>query len=520
MKADAKEVDTLELVQAVEACLRFGLEHFPPLAADECLSSNPNVVASQVRSRIKHGYPVVAEIIAYPRKLFGIRPVTVMSLGGRALYRALVDKIRPSLAESSRGAGKWQAHRSFGLQSSSSHIVEFDIASCYEYVDHKLLLEELVLRSGEPAISSALIALLGEVQGRGLGLPQLSYESDVLADTYLDVMTRRLVREPYETSRFADDFRVLAGSFEQAGLIIERSSEIARGLGLVLSTEKTKIFTRSTLVSRHSTDEGILAQYFTDAQEAIDRARQLVSSDYASEEDDDEDSSEEFDPEYFEFDVYRTILDDWLAGADPWGEKGDTQEKLRGLMPRVLSVLRHDPAPIDQNRLIVLAQHDAPLFESVISYIAGRIKDGYLVRMDPWDETESYWKVLDQLARQQRQTPWSKLWLIYAARIHPTEVFSAEEVSMADWLHLQLSDRHELVRGEAAWALAESSSTKIDTDTLLGLYQRATELTRPLLAACLSRVDGTPKAIVAAVKNDGPMMKEAVRWATEPPSTS
>ena len=50
----------------------------------------------------------------------------------------------------------------------------------------------------------------------GRGLPQLSRSSDILADTYLQVIERALLREEPLVSRYADDFKVETESWEAA----------------------------------------------------------------------------------------------------------------------------------------------------------------------------------------------------------------------------------------------------------------------------------------------------------------
>jgi hypothetical protein len=415
------------------------------------------------------------------------------------------------LTEPTRGEGKWQAHREFGLNSEYSHIVEFDIASFYEYIDHEILLEELVLKTGNVELSRFLTDLLTEVQGRRVGLPQLSGDSDVLADTYLDVLARRLARDIYETSRFADDFRVLASSFEDAGSIIERASEYARDLGLVLSTEKTVIFVRSRLRDRFFTDEETLDKYFADAQEALSRAQGFFWSDYGESVEQQEDTK---DSTTFEFEAYNAMLEDWFKEADPFTENTASYERLKSLIPRILSILRHEETPISEERLIVLSGDSARMFESVMRYTSGRIKSGFTKSDDPWGKSESYWKLFSHICRTKRQTPWMKLWLIYVIRIHETSWSSPGEDQALQWLDRQIDDRHELVRGEAAWALATKQRSSLNVRRALDLYQQATELTRPLLAACISRIADCPRQTIDAVQNDGALMKEAIRWAT------
>ncbi|SDF60909.1 Reverse transcriptase (RNA-dependent DNA polymerase) [Lentzea fradiae] len=523
MRVSRSELAKLNLAEAVQNSLKYGIEHFPPLASDECLSDAISLVAEQLRARLERNYPLPVETIGYPRKLFGIRPVAVSSLGTRALYKALAGKMIPYLPDPSRSDGAWPAHKEFGLKSKASHVVEFDIASCYEYVDHNLLLEELVVRTGDAGTPQLMASFLTELQGRQLGLPQLWYESDILADTYLDILARGLSRNMFAVSRFADDFRVLASSFEEASAVIEQASELARRIGLVLSTEKTKIYTRKTLAARHETDDDILSRYFADAEEAMAQAREFMMSGYDSDEDDDEEEIE------LDFAVYHMILQDWFKAADPVEGDPFLLERLQGLIPRILAVLRHAEEAVTPGQLAAIASDNQARVEAVVKYIAARMElereRVNHVSSNPFADvidisafsaprvSENYWFTIKSIALNKRQNPWVKLWAIYAARIHASEPFDGDELEVMKWLDEQIDDRHELVRAEAAWALVNEGRTSASATKIVELYQRATDMTRPLLAAALSKVKSCPAGALKAVQSDGPLMKEAVEWA-------
>lgn len=523
MRVTHAEIVKLNLAEAVKNSLKHGIEHFPPLVADGCLSEAIDVVVAQLCARLERNYPLPVEIIGYPRKIFGVRPVVVSSLGTRALYKALVGNLEACLPKPSRGEGTWPVHRSFGLNSEGTHIVEFDIASCYEYVDHNILLEELVVRSGELETPRILVEFLSELHGRNLGLPQLWHESDILADVYLDILTRGLGRRMYEVSRFADDFRVVAYTFEDASHVIEQASELARDIGLVLSAEKTSIYVRSNLADRHETDDDILAKYFTDAAEAMAQARDFMMGDYESD-DEDEDEDEITGEVRPDFAVYHQILNDWLKAANPFDRDAVTlRSRLQGLIPRVLAVLRHAEEEVDPTKLAVIVNDNHARVEAVVKYIAARMELRRRLRAEAVEKgladlfsgpfgPENYWYTIKSIALNKRQNPWMKLWVIHAALVHESVGFSEDETSVLDWLDKQVDDRHELVRAEAAWALV-SKGRRVTAKKVMALYQRATDMTRPLLAAVLSKVEDCPPGALNAVKSDGPLMKEAMEWA-------
>lgn len=492
MELPGDVLKSLNLGGAIAYSLNYGIEHFPPLKSDECLSWDIDTLKKYILSRLGHSYPLASEIVFYPRRTFGIRPIVVASLGARALYRALVQQLAPYLELSGRAEGAYEAHRKFGLDSDSGYIVDFDIASCYEYIDHGILLEELVLRSGEVAIPRAICAYLGEVQGRGVGLPQLSAESDYLADTYLEVINRRLRRSNYETSRYADDFRVLAKSFRRASTAVEDGSEFARDAGLTLSIEKTGIYRCKTLADKYQSENDLLASYFVDVDNAQAQAEYLLTGGYA----DDEDS--EFSIDDVEFPAYHQMLLDWNENEED-DEGENARDRLSTLLSKILAVLRHDEdESVDSELLLEIANDNPSRVEAVVKYVVSR------------DQYEDAWAILLSLTQGKRADPWRTLWLIHAAR-EITSDGSDDAQSVMVWLQSQTKNRHQLVRAEAAWTLALRDL--LDYKEVLRLYQLANELTRPLLAATLASIESCPPQVLSAVVSDSPLMKSAVSWA-------
>ncbi|MEU0877808.1 reverse transcriptase domain-containing protein [Lentzea sp. NPDC005914] len=505
MRASGEIVSDLEIESAASRAIKHGIEHFPPLMSDICLTDAAQVISDQAEARLEDGYLLSSEVVAYPRKSFGIRPVLVAPLTARAVYGAAVRKVQSWLPEPSRANGNWDKHKEFGLKSESSHVVEFDIASCYEYVDHARLREELAMRTSNAGLASLITGYLSEVQGRAHGLPQFSYESDLLADTYLNILDRRLHRGQFVTSRFADDFKILASSFDEASEIIELCSEYARDLCLVLSTEKTRVMKKSTLKRRYIPDAKVREPYFKDAENARRAAKRFFFSGYG---DVDVDDDSEIDPDELEYTAYHSIVADWAEAAVDRNEaktkkvrlraktKGD---RLQGLIPEALSVLRSDPTPVDPDFLRLVVYDNIARLESVVKYIVAH-PDG-----------ADYWHLIHEFTEQRRQSPWLKLWIIYAANQLASDLFNSHEAAVIDWIGEQIEDRHELVRAEAAWVLAEHE--RISVAELLGLYQAATELTRPLLAATVAIDSKASGQAIGSLQGDGRLMSEAIKWA-------
>ncbi len=169
-----------------------------------------------------------------------------MSLLDRTLYRALVDLIASSMP--SRFSNR-PSHPDFiaaPLQVDGAEFISTsDVTAFYEYVDHDVLAMELEAQSGEALAIDALAGLLYELMGRRVGIPQIHASSDVLGDTYIDVVRRRLHRAGHAVFSYSDDFRIATRTLAAAKSSLEMTAREARSLGLVLNESKTFTYGRA-----------------------------------------------------------------------------------------------------------------------------------------------------------------------------------------------------------------------------------------------------------------------------------
>jgi len=63
--------------------------------------------------------------------------------------------------------------------------------------------------------------------------------SDILGDTYIDPVRRRMLIRGYATFTYSDDFRIASQTLGAARAAVEACAEEVRGLGLVLNDRKT-----------------------------------------------------------------------------------------------------------------------------------------------------------------------------------------------------------------------------------------------------------------------------------------
>src|SRR5262249_673981 len=138
--------------------------------------------------------PTPQETVAVNKARQGVRPVAVWDLPSRVAYRALASRLEVGLGAGQREKGQWREFLQEPLQYEGRYVVASDIAACYENIDHGLLLDELLVRTGDHVTAETVSSLLFETGGRRFGLPQQSPASDVLAEVVLDRLERALVR--------------------------------------------------------------------------------------------------------------------------------------------------------------------------------------------------------------------------------------------------------------------------------------------------------------------------------------
>jgi len=433
VRVDEATLKQLDLSSAAAKVTTGHLDRFPPLIMDTCLGGPKSPLVPAVVARFRAGFPLASETLTMPRRGFSPRPVTVMDTASRTLYTALVAKLSESLT-ASRASEDWERHDKFGPPNAddpfyAEYLVEFDIASCYEYVEHSRLREELLLRTMDVEHVELCASFVEELHGRTRGLPQLSESSDVLADTYLEILERALLRNTTQVSRFADDFKVEASSWEIATKIIEDAADQARELGLILAADKTHIWKAATLIARREEADAFLNEYFTEAKTALTTIDFLFGG-YGSE-------PIELPPgeEATVQEALRRIFQDWYAGQPT------DMPKHSQFLPAALGILSPPAVRLPDEWLLELVFRQALRLEGVCYYLLARTK-----------EPAENWVTLSKLANMKRQSPWAKIWLLHAAK-RQERAESPATASFDSWASIQLTDRHEVVRAEAAWYL-------------------------------------------------------------------
>jgi RNA-directed DNA polymerase len=486
----------LDLSTAAASVVKTPLDHFPPLIGERCLAAAPDVLASYTHSVFSDDHHVVSEILTMPRRGFGPRPVQVLEPCARVLLTALVEHLGPFLQEPSRARGAWEEHRQYGLNGSEEYIVETDIASFYEYIEHDLLRKEVLLRSLDAQAAEALDSLLLNICGRARGLPQMLSISDVLADTYLSVLDRRLTRNGWKFHRYADDIRIAVEDWEAANTVIELVAEHVRTLGLILSSNKTRIYRRRTLVEYQEKEERFLRAHFEAARSALTRIVWVMNGPYAQQEVDEPESATAIRQASWD------ILAQWHEATNADDPAEEVPTEIRGFLNTALAaVASHDdrlPNALIQN----LVFHEPPKIEQVCKYI---------VRRCVTYPREKHWGTIRSLMGMGRQSPWAKLWILATIENLPSKT-GASVTAVLDWVRDQLKDRHELVRAQAAWVLAcRRLLTPLEVQHL---YTDASPLSQPAITAAAYKQGDVPQPILTALRQDGRLNREAAGWGS------
>lgn len=499
VRIDQTVLRKLDLTGSADVVTSGHLDRLPPLLLDRCLAEAKSKLVTSTVAAFTAGLAIHSETITMPRRTFGARPVSVISPSARLVYSALVGQIATELPEPSRRSANWKAFEAYSRPpaDNSEYLVEFDIAACYEYIDHEMLRDELILRTMSTPHTEAIVGLLGEVFRRHRGLPQLIGASDSLADAYLAIMERELLRQNPRVARYADDFRITCESWAAANQTIEDAADSARAIGLILSSDKTFIWKLSTLREREKVKDAFLTRYFSEARDALTTIEYLWSS-YEGVPDVD---IVEPDEEVLVREALRQIFSDWFtAQAHATGDE-DFSTHLQHL-PAALGVLAKGGERLPDNWLVELVFRHPLRLEQVALYMKQR------------PETAANWATLALLSAMQRQSPWAKIWLLDVANDQLGALEGADgEQQVLDWAMGQLSDKHEIVRSEAAWHLARRK--EISESSLGTLYGRASMLTRPALAAACGGLSlASTSGLARAVKQDGQLMAAAFEWGS------
>ncbi|SMX90803.1 MULTISPECIES: reverse transcriptase domain-containing protein [Brevibacterium] len=488
IQADKKNLDRLDLEEAAQKNSKSTPADLPLLVSERALEESEKVLAKQARESILQGYVPAVEFLPKPKQRYGNRPLAVLDPITRTFLTALNIDLKEALPASSRD-DKFDDFENYGTDRTGVWVVEFDIASCYEYVDHDILSRELVLQGAEQQTINSLSNLFGAIFERDVGLPQGPRESDRLADAYLSIVERRLKRRGYEVARYADDFKIVVGSRREAFDAIEKCMEEARRVYLSLAEQKIDFKRSEDLLDDIKIVKGLFGEYTETAfGELIDYS--LVPGIY-------DDTIDEVYPEPDEvnFEATLSILRDWSEA------KGSQLSALARAGALGIRTVKGFDSRIDNDILSAIVAKEPLRVKLISEYILER------------SETVNNWELIADISQQERISPWHKIWLLNTASRLESKSCRGRS-SFLDYAIEQVMDSHELVRLEAAWLLAVNES--LDIDRLVTLYGGATNISTVGLAAVAGLVNNSNTSNqLDSIRSDSRLNRSAFKWGSD-----
>jgi hypothetical protein len=461
---DSPAIDQAALVAALEAEAAYERIWLPPEPWWNALLAEKEDVAGALLRRLRRGGRWTrSEIVDTRKPGHGIRPVSVMSPEVRIAYRAIVSEIIVEEHRADRSAAKYAEFvtepiraaydngaglRRFG-DAKYAYVLTTDVTAFYQYIDHAILRDELDLIAADIELVDGLAGLLGDMEGRGFGIPQRSAPSDWLSELCGARIVRWIVRDGFDVWRYNDDFRVGCRTYSEALQAIESLSRACRDIGLVLNDQKTATysFIRYVMNVANVEIDDTTVEFDPSDVEAS------VSSEYPPD-DDDQAVTEAGQTIARLWDRAETPLQ---PTDEPWDLRELTAEQHRAVRRALNTLTKHKSVLAVPSLLSMLSLQPA-ITHRIIRYAEAVSSE------DGWDP-EFYARVIARLSLNE----WQRAWVAYGIRACNVSV--GDGSPLADWLVGQVVTRpNSLAAAESAVTLA--SSGLIDFQTLDGYLRQ------------------------------------------------
>jgi len=483
------------------------------------LAGNAEAVERWLRPRLRRGdVGSLTDVVFADKGWRGARPLNVMALEDRVLYRALVNLVAEALPVALRQRPAVAGFRQAPFQVEQvRYVTKTDITAYYEFVDHQVLADELIAQTGEEPAVVALMDLLARMMGRHVGLPQVHVSSDVLGDTYIDPVRRRLLRRGLDIFTYSDDFLIATATLGAARNAIEECAAEVRTLGLVLNERKTLTYRihnyseslgayaaaekRLFTDERHSSDDlSLLEDDYGDldvSDEGVEEALALGEAPVDSDVDDAEAIVQDDEPQATPDDLAERRAGAASRAWDLWFLGDESEETQSGrdvavtqsLLQRALPALgaAADRRPLD--RLTMLLQNEPALTPQVAEYLTAYGATGKSAR-------KSIRSALDDVVGQDIFSPWQCMWLAEAAGVLRTA--GTRHHPHIDWLVQCVATAPAALAATAAAALGRLRVG--DPAVLAAALDRVGPEWRQLVLWGLARLDAV--AALAAAEHE------------------
>lgn len=195
--------------------------------------------------------PGPARRVLIPKSDGGLRPLDIpcvvdrVAQGAAAIVLdALLDReMAPSSFAYRRGRSVAHAVARVATlrRDGFRYVVDGDIVRYFERIPHERLILKLESLVDDPVLVDLVWLWLETYAPAGLGVPQGSPISPLLANLYLDAVDDEIESRGVRLVRFADDFLILCKSEDLADSSLSRMADLLARHGLELHREKTRL---------------------------------------------------------------------------------------------------------------------------------------------------------------------------------------------------------------------------------------------------------------------------------------
>jgi hypothetical protein len=485
----AELIDKLDLGKA----LNDELDHFPDLLpkqiVDQALLVNSEGVSDYIRQLALAGEPVepVAKVVALKWR-HGRRTVATLPLYERVLYRAVVQSIATDLVPRERGPAAYAEFQGEPLaHEGAEYVVMTDLANYYASIDIDRLSRELLRRTGQWAQVEWLRHFWTVTSDGFGGIPQMSPTSDIVADTYADLLHRALLRKGLAVWRFADDFRMACPTYGDCVTALEILDELARGLGLTVNERKTLTPSRDKYREIIDGPQRRLELINEAVREELTQVDLYDWSDVS--------------PEQAEVLVEgaKRVIDIWSAEADQTASL-DAQA-ITQVLPQTLLILG-----ASQSERALGAVPDLLRYEPQLTPVVCR----YLRLLGPHQKA-SVASVVGYSISTLTLTKWQRIWLLYVTEGLVLSADRSWDAWLLNWMRREAEDDSVPLRCQAVWSLAQSWNLRRgEWDGLDGMNSR---YAAPFSAAALHGVSDLESRVRAQLEPKGRIEELVSQWS-------
>jgi hypothetical protein len=467
-------------------------------------------VANHLHGLLRKGLELAGSEVLVAPKAKGLRPLTALSFSERVVYRALTQSLKTDLQLPDRSYPNYLAFSQAPLEMlDTKYVLRADIAAFYQYVDHDILHEEIVNRTGHAGAADSIAELLHGFGQKRIGLPQLYDPSDWLSEIVIDRVERATIRAGYQVTRFNDDFRVASPDWGTANRAMLYLDSELRSLGFVFNDEKTFIQSIDSYrvwvnapenVWRRVTEELRLDIREPDWEAISDYARVISPLVGEEVEESDEDDVTAEDPELRQLWITAAErgLEIWLSGmADPnrSGLRESIDRRLLRQALKVLTAARGFEGLEHCKTVLTTEQHLSHVVGRYLKSVATKNPDAVVERLETWIRDGFY------------LSEWQKLWLL-----EPLAAIGNLSEPLGDWVMLLAGSSSNVVRGRALAILV--SAGLVTPQAAAAELPSLPDMVSKDVVAAIAKVEEGEGRLVRALKNEDFLTKLVVEYQT------